>query len=145
MTLFPFADYWWFYAGFTLFVLAMLAVDLGVFHRTRPRRQRARGGAVERGLDHAGAGVQRRCCISSPPPRSVPRSRSKVALEFLAGYVVEYTLSIDNMFVFVVIFSFFSVPSHLQHRVLFYGILGALVFRAIFIALARCCSRITWS
>ena len=62
-------------------------------------------------------------------------SRGKIALEFLAGYVVEYTLSVDNMFVFVVIFSFFSVPSHLQHRVLFYGILGALVFRAIFIAL----------
>jgi tellurite resistance protein TerC len=61
-----------------------------------------------------------------------------VALEFLAGYVVEYTLSIDNMFVFVVIFSFFSVPSHLQHRVLFYGILGALIFRAISSRSDRC-------
>ena len=59
----------------------------------------------------------------------------QVALEFLAGYVVEYTLSIDNMFVFVVIFTFFRVPAALQHRVLFYGILGALVFRGIFIAL----------
>jgi len=67
--------------------------------------------------------------------RFTPEIAAEVALEFLAGYVVEYTLSIDNMFVFVVIFSFFSVPSQLQHRVLFYGILGALVFRAMFIAL----------
>jgi tellurite resistance protein TerC len=59
----------------------------------------------------------------------------RAALEFLAGYVVEYTLSVDNMFVFVVIFSFFRVPAPLQHRVLFYGILGALLFRGLFIAL----------
>jgi tellurite resistance protein TerC len=59
----------------------------------------------------------------------------KLALEFLAGYVVEYTLSVDNMFVFVVIFSYFRVPAHLQHRVLYFGILGALIFRALFIAL----------
>jgi tellurite resistance protein TerC len=59
----------------------------------------------------------------------------QTALEFLAGYVVEYTLSVDNMFVFVVIFSFFRVPALLQHRVLFYGILGALMFRGLFIAL----------
>ena len=64
-----------------------------------------------------------------------PEVARQVALEFLAGYVVEYTFSVDNMFVFVVIFSFFSVPPALQHRVLFYGILGALIFRAIFIAL----------
>ena len=67
--------------------------------------------------------------------RFTPEVGAAIALEFLAGYVVEYTLSIDNMFVFVVIFSFFGVPSQLQHRVLFYGILGALIFRAIFIAL----------
>ena len=102
---------------------------------------------MERGLDLAVAGVQRRvlflrairagrrrAAVAQPgfDPEAAAR---QVALEFLAGYVVEYTLSVDNMFVFVVIFSFFRVPSQLQHRVLFYGILGALIFRGIFIAL----------
>jgi tellurite resistance protein TerC len=59
----------------------------------------------------------------------------QTALEFLAGYVVEYSLSIDNIFVFVVVLSYFAVPAAYQHRVLFFGILGALVFRGIFIAL----------
>lgn len=58
-----------------------------------------------------------------------------MALEFLTGYVVEKSLAVDNIFVFVVVFGFFAIPTKYQHRVLFYGILGALVFRAIFIAL----------
>jgi tellurite resistance protein TerC len=53
--------------------------------------------------------------------------------EFLAGYVVEEALSVDNVFVFIVIFSYFSVPKHTQHKVLFWGVIGAIVFRAIFI------------
>jgi tellurite resistance protein TerC len=56
------------------------------------------------------------------------------ALEFLTGYVIEWSLSVDNLFVFLVIFSYFAVPPIYQHRVLFWGILGALVLRAIFIA-----------
>jgi tellurite resistance protein TerC len=59
----------------------------------------------------------------------------EVALQFLTGFVVEQSLSVDNMFVFVVIFGFFNIPSTLQHRILFYGILGALAFRAVFIAI----------
>jgi len=55
------------------------------------------------------------------------------ALEFLTGYVIEWSLSVDNLFVFLVIFSYFAVPPLYQHRVLFWGILGALVLRAIFI------------
>ena len=124
----------------------MLAVDLGVFHRRVAHHQRPRGGALERGLDRAVAGLQRRFYVyaqsalptirgSCSSPASTRAAARQVALEFLAGYVVEYTLSVDNMFVFVVIFTFFRVPSQLQHRVLFYGILGALVFRGIFIAL----------
>ena len=89
---------------------------------------------MERGLDHAGPRVQR-SALSYAAATFEPGVAQQVALEFLAGFVVEYTLSIDNMFVFVVIFSFFAVPSELQHRVLFYGILGALIFRAVFIAL----------
>ena len=59
----------------------------------------------------------------------------EVALEFLAGYVVEKSLAVDNIFVFVLVFRYFAVPPAYQHRVLFYGILGALVFRAAFIAI----------
>src|SRR5262245_45530899 len=134
LTLFPFADYWWFYAGFTLFVVAMLAVDLGVFHRRAHDvsvREAARWSAVWITL----ALVFNALLYQFTAARFGPDVGGRIALEFLAGYVVEYTLSIDNMFVFVVIFSFFAVPSQLQHRVLFYGILGALVFRAVFIAL----------
>jgi predicted tellurium resistance membrane protein TerC len=59
----------------------------------------------------------------------------RASLEFLTGYLVEKSLAVDNVFVFVVVFSFFAIPARYHHRVLFYGILGALVFRAIFIAL----------
>ena len=57
------------------------------------------------------------------------------SLEFLSGYLVEKSLSVDNLFIFLVVFDFFAIPEKYRHRVLFYGILGALVFRAIFIAL----------
>ena len=132
--LFPFAEYWWFYIGFTMFVLVMLAIDLGVFHRNAHEvsmREAARWSVVWVALSLLFNFALYRYAASMFTP-DVAR---QVALEFLAGYVVEYTLSVDNMFVFVVIFSFFSVPPVLQHRVLFYGILGALIFRAIFIAL----------
>ena len=134
MTLFPFADFWWFYAGFTVFILCMLALDLGVFHRrahTVSVREAARWSAVWITL----ALVFNVLLYQYAAANYASDVARRVALEFLAGYIVEYTLSIDNMFVFVVIFSFFAVPSQLQHRVLFYGILGALIFRAIFIAL----------
>ena len=65
----------------------------------------------------------------------VPPPGAHSLRQFLTGYVVEQSLSVDNMFVFVVIFGFFAIPPALQHRVLFYGILGALAFRAIFIAI----------
>jgi tellurite resistance protein TerC len=134
MTLFPFADYWWFYLGFTIFVLAMLALDLGVFHR------RAHEVGVREALRWSALWIGLALTFNLLFYRYVsevhgPDVGGRLALEFLAGYVVEYTLSVDNMFVFVVIFSFFSVPASLQHQVLFYGILGALVFRGIFIAL----------
>jgi tellurite resistance protein TerC len=66
------------------------------------------------------------------------------ALEFLTGYVVELSLSVDNIFVFVVVFNFFGIPAHLQHRVLFFGILGALVFRVIFISLGAVLMQFHW-
>ena len=132
--MFPFEDYWWFYVGFTAFVLMMLAIDLGVFHRKEhavSAGEAARWSAVWITLALTFNFLFYRYALAT----FTPEIANRVALEFLAGYIVEYTLSVDNMFVFVVIFSFFAVPSQLQHRVLFYGILGALVFRAVFIAL----------
>jgi tellurite resistance protein TerC len=68
----------------------------------------------------------------------------RTALEFLTGYVVELSLSVDNIFVFIVVFTFFGVPPQYQHRVLFYGILGALIFRIIFIALGSVLMQFHW-
>ncbi|MCV5245469.1 hypothetical protein OFC58_33245, partial [Escherichia coli] len=62
-----------------------------------------------------------------------PEIATTVALAFLTGYVIEYSLSIDNIFVFVLVFSYFGIPPEYKHRVLFFGILGALIFRAAFI------------
>jgi tellurite resistance protein TerC len=68
----------------------------------------------------------------------------QAALEFLTGYVIEYSLSIDNIFVFVLVFSYFGIPAKYKHRVLFYGILGALIFRATFIALGSALMQFHW-
>ena len=112
------------WGGFVAFVLAMLALDLGVFHRkahTVSLKEAALWSAVWIGLAGLFAlGVQ----AWYGPER---------ALEFVTGYVIEKALSVDNIFVFVVIFSYFAVPAQLQHRVLFWGILGALLMRAAFI------------
>ena len=114
----------WFWVIFNVFVLAMLALDLGVFHRT----------------DHAvgmkeasiwtvvwislalifNAGIY---FFAGPEP----------ALQFLTGYLIEKSLSVDNIFVFVMLFSYFNVPVVYQHRVLFWGILGALLMRGALI------------
>ena len=74
-------------------------------------------------------------------PAAVAR---QLTLEFLAGYVVEESLSVDNMFVFVLVFRYFAVPLRYQHRVLFYGVLGAMVFRAIFIAAGAALIQFHW-
>jgi tellurite resistance protein TerC len=68
----------------------------------------------------------------------------QTALEFLTGFVVEKSLSVDNIFVFVVVFSYFAIPPKYQHRVLFYGILGALVFRIIFISIGAALMQLHW-
>ncbi|HKP69452.1 MAG TPA: TerC family protein [Pyrinomonadaceae bacterium] len=143
MTLFPFADYWWFYAGFTFFVLIMLALDLGVFHRkshTVSFREAATWSAVWVVLALL-------FCFGFYQYSSAqfgPEIAYTNALEFLTGYVIEYSLSIDNIFVFVLVFSYFHIPSKYKHRVLFYGILGALVFRAIFITLGTALMQFHW-
>jgi tellurite resistance protein TerC len=114
----------WFWVVFIAFVLAMLALDLGVFHRklhvVHPKEAAAWVGVwVALALAFA-AGLY---AIYG----------SHTALTFLTGYVIEESLSIDNIFVMVLIFDYFRVPAICQHRVLFYGILGALVMRGLFI------------
>jgi tellurite resistance protein TerC len=66
------------------------------------------------------------------------------SLEFLSGWLVEKSLSVDNLFIFIVVFDFFAIPPKYRHRILFYGILGALVFRAIFIAVGSVLMEISW-
>jgi len=112
------------WVGFNAFVLVMLALDLGVFHRKSHEikfREAITWSAVwialalifNVGIWYYFGEVK--------------------AIEFLTGYLVEKSLSVDNIFVFVLIFSAFQVPAQYQHRVLFWGVFGALIMRAIFI------------
>ena len=113
------------WGGFILFVLAMLAIDLGVFHRTSHT------------VSIKEAGIWTVVWISLATIFGLGlwlRNGSEQALAFAAGYVIEYSLSMDNIFVFVLIFTFFAVPASYQHRVLFWGIIGALVMRGVMIA-----------
>jgi tellurite resistance protein TerC len=112
--------------GFTLFVLAMLALDLGVFHR------KARVIAVREALLWTLFWIALALLFNVGVYQWFGTER---ALEFFTGYVIEKALSVDNIFVFLVIFSYFGVPARLQHRVLFWGILGALLMRGAFIFL----------
>jgi len=111
--------------GFNIFVLSMLALDLGVFHR-RAHAVRVREAVIWSVVWIALAGVFNIVLYFG--------FGGERALEFLTGYLIEKSLSIDNLFVFLIIFSYFRVPAEFQHRVLFWGVLGALVMRAGFIA-----------
>jgi tellurite resistance protein TerC len=131
---FPFIEYWWFYAGFTAFVLLLLALDLGVVHRNShvvSFRESLLWSAVWVIL----ALVFNYAFFLYAVNAFGAEEGRRLGLEFLTGYLVEKSLAVDNIFVFVLVFAYFGIPSQYQHRVLFYGIIGALVFRAIFIAL----------
>jgi tellurite resistance protein TerC len=132
--LFPFASYWWFYAAFLAFILLLLAVDLGVFHRT-PHVVSFRESLVWSAVWVVIALVFNYGLYVYAASVFGPEQGARLGLEFLTGYVVERSLAIDNIFVFVLVFQYFAVPARYQHRVLFYGILGALLFRAVFIAM----------
>ena len=143
MNLFPFADYWWFYAAFLFFVLFMLALDLGVFNRKThvvSFKEATVWSIVWVVLALAFNFIFYQYSLS----KFGAETAGQVALEFLTGYVIEYSLSIDNIFVFVLVFSYFGIPAEYKHRVLFYGILGALFFRAVFIALGSALMQFHW-
>lgn len=121
------------YGAFILFVLGMLTLDLGVFHR-RDHVVSVRESFIWTAVWIVLA-LAFMAFIYYRYEMISPGRGSGAALEFLTGYLIEKSLSIDNVFVFLLIFSYFNVPAQYQHRILFWGIIGALIFRAIFIAL----------
>jgi tellurite resistance protein TerC len=115
---------WWAWAGFLGFVAVMLALDLGVFNRKNhvvTLKEALGWCAVWFGLAMAF-----NLLVSQ-------KMGPQAGLEFFTGYIVELCLSVDNVFVFIVIFQYFRVDPRYQHRVLFWGILGAVIMRAVFI------------
>ena len=115
-----------FWILFNLFVVAMLALDLGVFHRR----------AHEVRFREALAWSVMWIALAAAFAALIFFWRGRIlALEFVTGYVIELSLSVDNLFVFLLIFRYFRVPGEDQHKVLFWGIIGALIMRAVFILL----------
>lgn len=154
--LFPFEQYWWFYLGFTGLVLGLLLLDLGVFHRNAhvvTIKESAIWSVVwftlallfggflyYYGLTTFGSDPR----LMAIPGFDAAAAAKQVGLEYLTGFIVEKALAVDNIFIFVVVFSYFAIPPQYQHRVLFFGILGALVFRAAFIALGSVLMAYGW-
>lgn len=154
--LFPFAEYWWLYIAFTLLVIVLVAFDLVVFHR------KSHSIGFREAMTSTLAWMTLAAIFNyafyqfalwkfatdarllAIPGFNSALEAKEAALEFLSGYVVEETLSVDNMFVFVLVFAYFRIPTQYQHRVLFYGILGAIIFRSIFIALGSLLLGYTW-
>lgn len=127
----------WGWIGFNATVLALLALDLGVLHRKSEKvsfKEAATWSAVWVALS---------LCFAFAIFRTMGRQSG---LEFLTGYLIEYALSVDNIFVFVLIFSYFGVPEKYQHRVLFWGIIGVLVLRGVMIvAGSALVARFAWT
>jgi len=154
--LFPFEHYWWFYLAFTGFVMLLLALDLGVFHRQAHRvslREATVWSIVWVVLALSFNYLFYRYALwtftgdarlNAIPGFIADQAARQVGLEFLTGYVIEKALSIDNIFIFVLVFSYFAIPAKYQHRVLFFGIVGALVFRAIFIGIGATLIQYHW-
>lgn len=133
-TLFPFHEYWHFYGVFVFFVAFVLLIDLGVLHR-KAREISFKEASWWTAIWISLALVFNVLFYFYCAWKFSGETAYRVALEFFTGFVVEKTLAVDNIFVFAVVFSYFSIPRAYQHRILFYGILGALAFRALFIAL----------
>ena len=126
----------WIWVGFNAFILIMLALDLGVFHR------KAHVVTIKESLTWTGIWVAMALIFNAGIYHYMGNDK---ALEFFTGYVIEKSLSVDNVFVIALLFSYFAVPTLYQHKVLFWGILGALVMRAAMIALgAKLITEFAW-
>src|SRR5499427_10504619 len=125
---------WIFWILFNVFVLAMLALDLGVFHRSRHvvAFREAIGWTIV-WIALAGAFAVLIYFFGHTLTGNQVRPNSELTLEFLTGYLIEESLSVDNLFVFLVIFRYFAVPRKYQHGVLLWGVVGALIMRGVFI------------
>ncbi|MDP9204027.1 MAG: TerC family protein [Gemmatimonadota bacterium] len=127
----------WGWIGFNVVVLAILALDLGVFHRKSEKV------SLKEAAAWSAVWVALSLCFAFAIYRTMGKESG---LEFLTGYLIEYALSVDNIFVFVLIFSYFNVPEEYQHRVLFWGIIGALVLRGVMIvAGSALVTRFSWT
>jgi len=114
----------WAWVGFFIFIAAMLALDLGVFQRD------AHEVKMKEALVWCGVWFTLALCFNA----IIWSWRgAELGQQFLASYLIELCLSVDNVFVFILVFAYFKVPSKWQHRVLFWGIIGAVVMRAVFI------------
>jgi len=123
--------------GFNVVVLAILALDLGVLHR------RSEKVSLKQAAMWSTIWVVLSLCFAASIYLTMGKERG---LEFLTGYLIEYALSVDNIFVFVLIFTYFNVPEKYQHRVLFWGIIGALVLRGVMIvAGSALVTRFAWT
>ena len=120
------------WVGFCVFILAMLAIDLGVFNR-KPHEISYKNAAIWSGVWVALALVFAGLLFGPLGWELFGAARHQKALEFLTGYLIELSLSVDNLFVFLLIFSYFKVPPKYQHRVLYWGVLGALIMRVTLI------------
>jgi len=151
--LFPWTSYWWLYGLFCLLILTSLYLDL----RGREGKEHVIGHREALISVVLWIGLALVFCVGlyffglwdfPRDPRLAgfdPSALSKqCSLEFLSGYLVEKSLSVDNLFIFLVVLDYFAIPQEYRHRVLFYGILGAMVFRAIFIALGSVLMQISW-
>jgi tellurite resistance protein TerC len=146
----------WIWVGFITFVLLMLALDLGVFHR------KAHEVRIKEALAWSGVWIALSLLFSIfvyfiyqghwmgigtavDQVDGQVNNGSSAVLKYLTGYVIEKSLSVDNIFVIAMLFGFFAVPNKYQHRVLFWGILGALVMRGVMIGVgAEMVSRYHW-
>jgi len=118
--------------GFCVFILVMLAIDLGVFNR-RPHEITYKDAAIWSAVWVTLALIFAGLLAGPLGWEMFGAARHQKTLEFITGYLIELSLSVDNLFVFVLIFSYFKVPPKYQHRVLFWGVLGALVMRVLMI------------
>jgi tellurite resistance protein TerC len=129
-------DQTWLWIGFNLFVLCMLALDLGVFHR------KAHVVSFKESMSWTVVWITLAMIFNAWVWHYFGKEKG---IEFFTGYVIEKSLSVDNVFVFALLFSYFSVPQLYQHKVLFWGVLGALVMRAVMIVLgAALITKFAW-
>lgn len=126
----------WLWIGFNVFVLIMLALDLGVFHR------KTHVVTLKESVTWTAVWVVMALLFNLGIAHFMGNEKG---LEFFTGYVIEKSLSVDNVFIFALLFSYFAVPALYQHKVLFWGVFGALVMRAIMIALgAKLIAEFAW-